>query len=76
MDKPAKLADAATAATEHDVSDEQGAVQAYEQFVARGIGENEALSDWLATERNLRRRLSRATDAARGIAPRDGDSTE
>jgi len=74
MVKPPNAPDDATAPGEHENSAYQRALGEYERFLERGLGEHDSLSDWLATERELRSRLRPPTSTSPGSGPRDNSS--
>lgn len=73
MDKPTDPADDLRAASDAD-DPESRALREYERFLERGLSEHDALSDWLATERELRSRLRRPGATAPGFEPDDSGS--
>ena len=59
---------------ETDVAPNQEALQAYERFLERGIGEYDSLSEWIAEERRLRSRLRPSVDEPHNGKPKDSGS--
>ena len=74
MNKPLDLSDDATTSSDHEDSAYQRALREYERFLERGLGEHDSLSEWLATERELRSRLRPPSSTPSGAGPGDSSS--